>query len=194
VTAFLGRARYERTAAAIGSRNGSRLKPIPEPPRARSRWPCHSAPVRSNASSARVIPGCVGIVRTRPLEALVIGAYRAWPVRSRYRSLRMKPAWPRLQDHGQPALARVRARYAAFCAKSRLEPNCWRCIWMRCICPTRPSGRKEGVGWWPGATDSVANGCCLPVSSDSASCVRTGWNLGARPHPTRPTVPVARVK
>src|SRR5215510_16406852 len=28
VTAFLGRARYERTPAATGSRNGSRIKPI----------------------------------------------------------------------------------------------------------------------------------------------------------------------
>ncbi len=28
VTAFLGRARYERTASATGSRNGNRLKPI----------------------------------------------------------------------------------------------------------------------------------------------------------------------
>jgi putative transposase len=28
VTAFLGRARYERTSSATGSRNGNRLKPI----------------------------------------------------------------------------------------------------------------------------------------------------------------------
>ena len=73
VTAFLGRARYERTAAAAGSRNGNRLKPIQT---AEGEIGIAMPQVRGSIERfvSRVIPDVRRIVRTRPLEALVIGA------------------------------------------------------------------------------------------------------------------------
>jgi transposase-like protein len=56
MAAFLGRARYERAPEASGSRNGHR-------------------PRRVQTAEGEIIPDTRAIVRTRPLEALVIGAY-----------------------------------------------------------------------------------------------------------------------
>jgi hypothetical protein len=73
VAAFLGRARYERTSEAAASRNGRRPAGS-RPPRARSRSPC-SGPRLPRAVRQLGHPDTRRIVRTRPLEALVIGAY-----------------------------------------------------------------------------------------------------------------------
>ena len=74
VAAFLGRARYERTSTATGSRNGSRSKPIQT---AEGEISIAMPQVRGTLDRfvSRVIPDVRRVVRTRPLEALVIGAY-----------------------------------------------------------------------------------------------------------------------
>src|SRR6266581_8705614 len=90
VTAFLMRARYERTPTATGSRNGTRSKPIQT---AAGEISIAMPQVRNSAERfvSRVIPDTKAVVRTRPLEALVSGSYvrglsrigrsRAWPRR-----------------------------------------------------------------------------------------------------------------
>ena len=74
VEAFLGRARYERTPAAAGSRNGHRPRHVQT---AEGEITIAMPQVRDslNRFVSSVIPDTRGIVRTRPLEALVIGAY-----------------------------------------------------------------------------------------------------------------------
>jgi transposase-like protein len=74
VTAFLHRARYERTAEAKGSRNGTRPKPIQT---AEGELSIAMLQLRGTAEQfvSRVIPDTKAVVRTRPLEALIIGSY-----------------------------------------------------------------------------------------------------------------------
>ena len=73
LTAFLGRARYERTPEAAGSRNGTRPRRVQT---AEGEIVIAMPQVRDSLERfvSSVIPDCRGIVRTRPLEALVIGA------------------------------------------------------------------------------------------------------------------------
>src|SRR5207237_1271740 len=74
VAAFLGRARYERTPTATGSRNGTRPKPIQT---AEGEISIAMPQVRGTAERfvSQVIPDTRAVVRTRPLEALIIGGY-----------------------------------------------------------------------------------------------------------------------
>src|ERR1700704_6388713 len=74
VAAFLGRARYERTPRASGSRNGTRPKPIQT---AEGEISIAMPQVRNTAERfvSQVIPDTRAVVRTRPLEALIIGSY-----------------------------------------------------------------------------------------------------------------------
>src|SRR5437763_12825713 len=74
VAAFLGRARYERTATATGSRNGTRPKPIQT---AEGEISIAMPQVRNTAERfvSQVIPDTRAVIRTRPLEALIIGGY-----------------------------------------------------------------------------------------------------------------------
>jgi len=72
VAAFLGRARYERTERAAGSRNGSRPRRIQT---AEGELVIAMPQVRGSLERfvSQMIPDTRSIVRTRPLEALVIG-------------------------------------------------------------------------------------------------------------------------
>ena len=74
VTAFLGRARYERTPEASGSRNGTRPRRVQT---AEGEITIAVPQVRDSLTRfvSSVIPDTKAVVRTRPLEALVIGAY-----------------------------------------------------------------------------------------------------------------------
>src|SRR3989440_4281798 len=74
VAAFLSRARYERTPKATGSRNGTRPKPIQS---AEGEISIAMPQVRNTAERfvSQVIPDTRAVVRTRPLEALIIGSY-----------------------------------------------------------------------------------------------------------------------
>ena len=97
VAAFLRRARYERTPDAAGSRNGHRPRRVQT---AEGEITINMPQVRDTLTRfvSSVIPDTRAIVRTRPLEALVIGAYvRAslrWVVPSLVRSYRpARIAW-----------------------------------------------------------------------------------------------------
>ena len=74
VAAFLSRARYARTPEAAGSRNGHRPRRIQT---AEGEITIAMPQVRGSLTRfvSSVIPDTRSIVRTRPLEALVIGAY-----------------------------------------------------------------------------------------------------------------------
>lgn len=74
VAAFLGRARYERTPDAAGSRNGHRPRRVQT---AEGEITVAVPQVRDSLTRfvSSVIPDTRSIIRTRPLEALVIGAY-----------------------------------------------------------------------------------------------------------------------
>ena len=71
---FLGRARYARTPDAAGSRNGSRPRRVQT---AEGEITIAMPQVRDTLTRfvSSVIPDTKAIIRTRPLEALVIGAY-----------------------------------------------------------------------------------------------------------------------
>jgi putative transposase len=74
VAAFLQRARYERTAEAKGSRNGTRSKAIQT---AEGEISIAMPQVRNTTEQfvSKIIPDTKAVVRTRPLEALIIGSY-----------------------------------------------------------------------------------------------------------------------
>ena len=121
VTAFLQRARYERTAEAKGSRNGTRPKPIQT---AEGELSIAMPQVRGTAEQfvSKVIPDTRAVVRTRPLEALIIGSY--------VRGLSDRDIESRAREAGlgQVSMSTVsricrelRDRYRAFCSKSLAE-------------------------------------------------------------------------
>ncbi len=72
--AFLGRARYARNPDAAGSRNGTRPRRVQT---AEGEITVAMPQVRDTLTRfvSSVIPDTRAVVRTRPLEALVIGAY-----------------------------------------------------------------------------------------------------------------------
>ena len=145
VTAFLGRARYERTAAAIGSRNGSRSKAVQT---AEGEITVAMPQVRGTLERfvSRVIPDVRRVVRTRPLEALIIGAYVRGLSDRDIESLLHEAGLGHLSKNTASQLCReLRARYAAFCAKSLAEVELLALYLDAVYLPTRPSGSKEGV-------------------------------------------------
>lgn len=74
VAEFLGRARYERTPEARGSRNGVRPRRVQT---AEGQIEVQVPQLRDTADRfvSKILPDVRTVVRTRPLEALVIGAY-----------------------------------------------------------------------------------------------------------------------
>jgi putative transposase len=145
VTAFLGRARYERTPAATGSRNGSRNKPIQT---AEGEITVAMPQVRGTVERfvSRIIPDVRRVVRTRPLEALVIGAYVRGLSDRDIESLLDEAGLGHLSKNAASQVCReLRARYAAFCAKSLAEIELTALFLDAVYLPTRPSGSKEGV-------------------------------------------------
>src|SRR5205085_6323561 len=83
VTAFLGRARYQRTAEAAGSRNGTRPKRVQT---AEGEINVDIPQVRGTAAQfiSRVFPDSRTVIRTRPLVALIIGGCVRGLSRSRH--------------------------------------------------------------------------------------------------------------
>jgi transposase-like protein len=144
VAAFLSRARYERTPAATGSRNGSRSKRIQT---AEGEITVAMPQVRGTVERfvSRVIPDVRRVVRTRPLEALVIGAYVRGLSDRDIESLLDEAGLGHLSKNTASQLCReLRARYAAFCAKS-LAVDLLALYLDAVYLPTRASGSKEGV-------------------------------------------------
>src|SRR5919202_1264704 len=145
VTAFLGRARYERTAEAKGSRNGTRPKPIQT---AEGEISIAMPQVRNTAEQfvSRVIPDTKAVVRTRLLEALIIGSYVRGLSDRDIESLAQEAG---LGQVSKSTVSRIchelRDRYRAFCSKSLAELSVLALFLDAVYLPTRPSGDKEGV-------------------------------------------------
>jgi putative transposase len=145
VTAFLGRARYQRTPEAAGSRNGTRPKTAQS---AAGELTVDMPQIRGAAERfiSRVFPESRTVIRTRPLEALIIGGY--------VRGLSDRDIESLLQEAGLGQVSRttasricreLRARYKAFCARSLAEVELLALFLDAVYVPTRPSGAKEGV-------------------------------------------------
>ncbi len=145
VAAFLGRARYERTPTAKGSRNGTRPKPIQT---AEGEISIAMPQVRNTAEQfvSRVIPDTKAVVRTRPLEALVIGSYVRGLSDRDIESLAQEAGLGQISKSTVSRICReLRDRYTAFCNKSVHDLNLFALFLDAVYLPTRPSGDKEGV-------------------------------------------------
>jgi putative transposase len=145
VTAFLGRARYARTPTATGSRNGTRPKPIHT---AEGEISIAMPQVRGTAEQfvSRVIPDTKAIVRTRPLEALIIGSYVRGLSDRDIESLAEEAGLGQVSKTTVSRICReLRDRYRAFCSKSLAEISLLVLFLDAVYLPTRPSGDKEGV-------------------------------------------------
>lgn len=145
VAAFLGRTRYERVDTARGWRNGVRPRQIQtaEGPLTIELPQVRGSLVRFVSS---VIPDVRGIIRTRPLEALVIGAY--------VRGLSDRDIEDLAREAGLAQLSRssvsrlcgeLRDRYRAFRARSLAGVRLLALFCDAIYLPVRPEGPREGV-------------------------------------------------
>jgi putative transposase len=145
VTAFLGRARYERTPEAAGSRNGTRPKRVQT---AEGEFRVDMPQVRGAAAQfiSRVFPDSRTVIRTRPLEALIIGGYVRGLSDRDIESLMQEAGLGQVSKSTASRICReLRARYKAFCARSLAEVELLALFLDAIYLPTRPSGDKEGV-------------------------------------------------
>ena len=145
VAAFLSRARYERTPTATGSRNGTRPKPIQT---AEGEISIAMPQVRNTAERfvSQVIPDTKAVVRTRPLEALIIGGYVRGLSDRDIESLAEEAELGHVSKSTVSRICReLRDRYTAFCNKSLADVNVIALFLDAIYLPTRPSGQKEGV-------------------------------------------------
>jgi putative transposase len=145
VAAFLGRTRYQRTPTATGSRNGTRPKPIQT---AEGEISIAMPQVRNTAERfvSQVIPDTKAVVRTRPLEALIIGGYVRGLSDRDIESLAEEAELGHVSKSTVSRICReLRDRYTAFCNKSLADLNVMALLVDAIYLPTRPSGQKEGV-------------------------------------------------
>jgi putative transposase len=145
VAAFLGRARYERTPDARGSRNGTRPRRVQT---AEGELAVAVPQVRGAGEPflSRVLPRARGAIRTRPLEALVIGAYVRGLSDRDIESLVAEAGLGQLSKSTVSELCRdLRARYRAFQARALHEAEVLVLFLDAIYLPTRPRGEKEGV-------------------------------------------------
>jgi putative transposase len=145
MTAFLGRARYQRCHEATGSRNGHRPRRVQT---AEGEVTIQVPQARGSLVQfvSSVIPDTRAVVRTRPLEALVIGAY--------VRGLSDRDIEALAREAGLGAISRssvsrlcheLRDRYRAFRARSLAGVRLLSLMLDAIYLPTRPEGPKEGV-------------------------------------------------
>ena len=140
VAAFLSRARYERTPTATGSRNGTRPKPIQT---AEGEISIAMPQVRNTAERfvSQVIPDTKAVVRTRPLEALIIGGYVRGLSDRDIESLAEEAELGHVSKSTVSRICReLRDRYTAFCNKSLADLNVMALFLDAIYLPTRPSG------------------------------------------------------
>jgi putative transposase len=143
--AFLGRARYERTETAAGSRNGHRPRRIQT---AEGEITIAMPQVRGNLERfvSSVIPDTRSIVRTRPLEALVIGAYVRGLSDRDIESLAREAGLGSISKTAVSTICReLRDRYRAFRARSLGDVRLLALMLDAIYLPVRPDGPKEGV-------------------------------------------------
>jgi transposase-like protein len=145
VAAFLGRARYERNPDATGSRNGTRPRPIQT---AEGELSIEMPQVRNTAERfiSSVFPDSRTVVRTRPLEALIIGGYVRGLSDRDIESLMQEAGLGQVSKSTASRICReLRDRYKAFCARSLADVQLVALFLDAIYLPTRPSGEKEGV-------------------------------------------------
>ena len=145
VVGFLGRARYERTPAAKGSRNGVRPRRVQT---AEGELEIQMPLLRDTAQRfvSKIIPDTSTVIRTRPLEALVIGAYVRGLSDRDIESLLKEAGLGQLSKSTASRICReLRDRYLAFRAGSLAEVELMVLFLDAVYLPTRPSGAKEGV-------------------------------------------------
>jgi hypothetical protein len=145
VTAFLGRARYQRTEAANGSRNGTRPKPVQT---AEGEITIDMPQVRGAAERfiSRVFPDSRTVIRTRSLEALIIGGYVRGLSDRDTESLMGEAGLGQVSESTASRICReLRARHTTFCARSLADVELLALFLDAIYLPTRPSGEKEGV-------------------------------------------------
>lgn len=143
--AFLGRARYERTETAAGSRNGHRPRRIQT---AEGELTIAMPQVRDSLTRfvSATIPDTRAIVRTRPLEALVIGAYVRGLSDRDIESLAREAGLGHISKTAVSGICReLRDRYRAFRARSLAEVRLLSLMLDAIYLPVRPDGPKEGV-------------------------------------------------
>jgi transposase-like protein len=142
---FLGRARYARTPDAVGSRNGHRPRRIQT---AEGELTIAMPQVRDTLTRfvSSVIPDTRAIVRTRPLEALVIGAYVRGLSDRDIESLAREAGLGQLSKTTVSTICReLRDRYRAFRARSLADVRLLALMLDAIYLPVRPDGPKEGV-------------------------------------------------
>jgi len=145
VAIFLGRSRYQRTPDAGGSRNGHRPRRIQT---AEGEIAIAMPQVRDSLERfvSQVIPDTRAIVRTRPLEALVIGAYVRGLSDRDIESLAREAGLGHISRTTVSAICReLRDRYRAFRARSLGEVRLLVLMLDAIYLPVRPDGPKEGV-------------------------------------------------
>lgn len=145
LAAFLGRARYERTETAAGSRNGHRPRRIQT---AEGEITIAMPQVRDSLTRfvSSVIPDTRAIVRTRPLEALVIGAYVRGLSDRDIESLAREAGLGHISKTAVSGICReLRDRYRAFRARSLAEVRLLSLMLDAIYLPVRPDGPREGV-------------------------------------------------
>ena len=156
VAAFLGRARYERNPDATGSRNGTRPRPIQT---AEGEITVAVPQVRNTTERfiSSVFPDSRTVVRTRPLEALIIGGY--------VRGLSDRDSESLMQEAGLGQVSKTRpVASAASCATATRRSaraawprsTCSRCTLTQSTCRRGRAARRR-VCWWPGAIPPKAN-------------------------------------
>ena len=175
VTVFLARARYQRTPEARGWRNGARPKRLQT---AEGELVIQMPQLRGTLETfvCRTIPDTRAVVRTRPLEALIIGAY--------VRGLSDRDVESLVQEAGLGSVPRssvsricqeLRERYKAFCAHSLAEIELLALFLAPSTCRPGPAAPRRG-SWWPGATTSKANATSWRSAWANANVWKTGWS------------------
>jgi putative transposase len=145
VTAFLGRARYERTPEARGSRNGNRPRQVQT---AEGELEIQVPQVRGAAERfvSSVIPNGRTALRTRPLEGLIIGGWVRGLSDRDIESLVSEAGLGQISKSTVSQITKeLRARYQAFRARGLGEVELLVLFCDAIYLPTRPSGAKEGA-------------------------------------------------
>ena len=145
VANFLGRARYERTPEARGSRNGVRPRRVQT---AEGELEIQVPQLRNTVEQfvSRVIPDTRTVIRTRPLEALIIGGWVRGLSDRDIESLLQEAGLGKVSKSEASRVCReLRARYKAFRARSLADHRMLVLFLDAIYLPTRPSGAKEGV-------------------------------------------------
>ncbi len=180
---FLGRARYERTPEAAGSRNGHRQRRVQT---AEGEIMIAMPQVRGSLERfvSSVIPDTRAIVRTRPLEALVIGAYVRGLSDRDIESLAREAGLGTISKTTVSTICReLRDRYRAFRARSLGEVRLLALFMDAIYLPVRPDGPREGVlVAWGFTTDGerVLLDVCLGQRERTEDWLDLGRGLIAR--------------